>query len=223
MLDPRLAAFVGLAALLVISPGATIVVITETAIEDGRRAALWTVVGVAIANSTLALASAFGLSAVFRHLPWTLDAVTIGGSGYLAFLGARGLWRAAAGHLKEVAGPARPSFGPTGRGGVEAHGRHYLAAMGKGITTNLLNPSVALFYTTVVPQFIGPHDPVLTRFVLLCAIHVGLAAAWHVIYAFSLGTVSERLTRPSVKRWMEAVTGVVLLGLGLRLLAGLGR
>lgn len=223
MFDPRLVAFVGLAALLVISPGATIVVITETAIEDGRKAALWTVVGVAIANSTLALSSAFGLSAIFRHVPWTLDAVTIGGSAYLAFLGARGIWRAGAGRPKEAAGPARSESGSRGRGAPRAYGHGYLANMGKGIITNLLNPSVALFYATIVPQFIGPHDPVLARFVLLCTIHVALAAAWHVIYAFSLGTLSERLTRPGVRRTMEAVTGVVLLGLGLRLLAGLAR
>jgi threonine/homoserine/homoserine lactone efflux protein len=223
MLDPRFVAFVGLAALLVISPGATIVVITETAIEDGRRAALWTVLGVAIANSTLSLSSALGLSAIFRHLPWTLEAVTVGGAAYLAFLGVRGIWRAAAGRLRETGAPIAPHPGLTGPGGRRTNGHHRLANVGKGITTNLLNPSVALFYATVVPQFIGPDDPVLARFLLLCATHVALAAVWHIVYAFSLGTLSERLTRPVVRRAMEAVTGMVLLALGLRLLLGLAR
>jgi threonine/homoserine/homoserine lactone efflux protein len=224
MFDARFIAFTGLAALLVVSPGPTIAVITETALERGRAAALWTVFGVAVANSTLSLSAAFGLSAVFQRWPWTLEAVTVGGAAYLAFLGLRGLWRAAAAPGRRASTKAgntvRPA--PGGLGGPGYPGGR-LGSIGKGVATNLLNPSVALFYATVVPQFIRPEQPVLARFLLLCGTHVVLAAGWHVIYAYSLGTLAERLTRPGIRRAMEVATGLVLLGFGLRLLAGSGR
>jgi threonine/homoserine/homoserine lactone efflux protein len=86
----------------------------------------------------------------------------------------------------------------------------------------LLNPSVALFYVMVVPQFIGPADPFLARFATLCAVHVVLAAGWHTAYAYALATMTERLARPRVRRIMEAATGLVLLGFGFRFLAGIG-
>jgi threonine/homoserine/homoserine lactone efflux protein len=252
MFDARFLAYLGVAGLLVLSPGATIAVITETVIEDGRVAGLWTVLGVACANTTLSLAAAFGMSALVRQSPWMLEAVTIAGACYLAYLGVRGVWRAVAagrsggagrrplsGRVQGVAPgaevaeglPGRPAeleSGATDRGPLRIDSRpahpRWTANCGpsfaKGLATNLLNPSVALFYMTVVPQFIDRSDPFLLRFTVLCAAHVVIAAAWHVVYAWSVGTISDRFARPGVKRGMEMATGLVLIALALRLVIG---
>ena len=84
MFDARYFAFLAFAALLVVSPGATLAVVTETAIGEGRLAALCTVLGVGIGNSSLALASALGLSVVFARWPSTLQVVRTAGAIYLA-------------------------------------------------------------------------------------------------------------------------------------------
>jgi threonine/homoserine/homoserine lactone efflux protein len=229
--DARFYAYLGVAALLVLSPGATIAVITEVVVEDGRRAGLWTVLGVAVANSTLSLAAAFGMSALVRQSPWVLRAVTMAGACYLAYLGVRGVRRAVLGGGAAdpgagltpgpaVTAPFAPSTCPVPPATpADADARATaVRSFGKGVATNLLNASVALFYMTVVPQFIGRGDPFLSRFLVLSAAHVTMAALWHLVYAWFIGTLSQRIARAGVRRGMELATGAVLCGLALRLI-----
>lgn len=216
MFDARYFAFLAFAALLVISPGSTLAVVTEAAFGEGRLAALYTVAGVGIGNSTLALASALGMSVVFARWPSTLQVVRTAGAIYLAYLGLRGLWfafrpRGAAGVASGPAAGSTASVSPGGRGG-------HSGSVARGITTNLLNPPVILFYMTLLPQFIGPRDPFFTRFLVLAATHVLLSLVWLTFYASALGVLADRLARPLVRRTLEGLTGAVLVGLGARLL-----
>jgi threonine/homoserine/homoserine lactone efflux protein len=87
----------------------------------------------------------------------------------------------------------------------------------RGVATNLLNPPVILFYMTFLPQFISHEDPFFTRFLVLAATHISMSLVWLSIYAISIGTLSERMARPGVRRWMAGITGVVLIGFGIRL------
>ena len=181
-------------------------VVTETALERGRSAALLTVAGINIANSSLALSSMLGLSAILHRWPSLMRAVSIGGSLFLAYLGVRALtraWHPEAPESRNVAGlkaPQPPS------------------AIGRGIMTNLLNPSVILFYMLLLPQFIRGTDKFIPGFLLLAGTHVLMSLVWLASYALAIGTLSERLARPGVRRIMQIVTAAVLLLLGLRLL-----
>jgi threonine/homoserine/homoserine lactone efflux protein len=221
--DARYFAYATISAALVISPGATMAVVMETAIGEGRVAAMYTVLGVNIGNSTLALASALGMSFVFSHWPWTLPAVKAGGAAYLAYLGLRGLWfawrpRAAGqrtGGPRDGAVPAEATAEPPSATPGHISRR---AAVIRGVTTNLLNPPVILFYMTFLPQFIGPQDPFFGRFLVLAATHVSMSLVWLSLYAVALGVLAERMARPRVRRALEALTGTLLVGLGARLL-----
>ena len=203
MFDARYFAYATISALLVISPGATMAVVMETAIEEGRVAAMYTVLGVNVGNSTLALSSALGMSFVFTHWPWTLPLVKAAGAAYLTYLGVRGLWFAYR--------PRRDE-----RATVPAGANR--SAVTRGVMTNLLNPPVILFYMTFLPQFIGKNDPFFERFLVLAATHVSMSLVWLSIYATALGVLAERMTRPLVRRALEGVTGVLLVGFGVRLL-----
>ncbi|MCX6538352.1 MAG: LysE family translocator [Acidobacteria bacterium] len=209
MFDSRYLAFASISALLVLSPGATLAVVTETAIAEGRVAALLTVLGVGIGNSTLALGSALGMSLVLHQWPWALDAVKVGGAVYLSFLGLRGLWFGVKGRA--------PHHGAAGERHVTppAPGRSHV---GRGITTNLLNPPVVLFYMTLLPQFIDASDPFFARFLLLATTHVSMSLAWQSSCAIAVSFVADRFARPATRRVLEAATGAVLVFLGVRLL-----
>jgi threonine/homoserine/homoserine lactone efflux protein len=218
--DARYVAYATISAALVISPGATMAVVMETAIGEGRVAAMYTVIGVNIGNSTLALSSALGMSFVFMHWPWALPAVKAAGAMYL---GLRGLWfawkpraeRGGQGLGRRAAGPADTAAGRAADAPARISRR---AAVGRGVATNLLNPPVILFYMTFLPQFIGPQDPFFGRFVVLAATHVTMSLVWLSIYAAALGVLAERMARPRVRRALEALTGTLLVGLGVRLL-----
>jgi threonine/homoserine/homoserine lactone efflux protein len=216
MFDARYAAFAALSALLVISPGATLAVVIETALAEGRRAALLVASGVGLANATLAMATAFGLSVVFGRWPEALEVVKVAGAAYLGYLGLRGLWRAS------FLGPSVPSGGrkepgpSVPPGGRKEPGPSSLVM--RGVLTNLLNPSVVIFYLTVVPQFIGPQDPYLARALLLGATHVAMSVVWQGSCGLAVGLAAEHMGRPSVRRALEGMTGVALVALAARLL-----
>lgn len=209
MLDARYLAFASVSALLVISPGATLAVVMETAIGEGRAAALFTVLGVGLGNATLALASALGMSAVLHRWPAALELVKMSGAAYLTYLGLRGVWFGLRGRALAPA---------AGRPDRKSHAASSAAALvARGATTNLLNPPVILFYMTLLPQFIGPQDPFFARFLVLGGTHVAMSVIWQSSCGLAVGAIAERMARPAVRRALEAATGAVLVGLGLRL------
>jgi threonine/homoserine/homoserine lactone efflux protein len=215
MVDSRFLTFVGVAALLVLSPGATMVVVADAGIEAGRRAALWTVAGIGTANATLALASAFGVSAIVQRLPIVLQVMSIAGAVYLAWLGVRALTRAAGwrradlhseGHLTGL----RPRA-------AYAHRTSRAARFGRGLLTNYTNPSVVLFYAVVVPQFIAPDESFLARYLLLGGTHVAMSVVWQGAVGVSVGTFARRMARPGVRRSMDVAMAVALLALAVKI------
>jgi threonine/homoserine/homoserine lactone efflux protein len=215
MFDGRFAAFAALSALLVLSPGATLAVVVETALGYGRRAALLTVAGVGLGNATLATAAAFGLSALLDRWPSALAAIRLAGGLYLAWLGLRGLWRALS------AGRPRASDSARGPGSAPPRdeGTGPFSHLGRGLLTNLLNPPVILFYVTMVPQFIGPRDQYLARALVLGATHVAMSIIWQGSCGLAVGMAAEHMRRPAVRRTLEGITGAILVFLGARLLA----
>jgi threonine/homoserine/homoserine lactone efflux protein len=218
MFDARYVAFAALAALLVISPGATLAVVVETALGHGRRAALLTVAGVGIANAALAAATAFGLSALVDRWPEALHAVRLGGGTYLAYLGARGLWRAISAARTVAESEKGPGPFLLHEMAESERGPGPFSFLARGVLTNLLNPPVILFYATVVPQFIGPQDPYLARALALGATHVAMSVVWQGSCGLAVRVAAEHMGRPAVRRTLEGITGAILVFLGARLL-----
>ena len=214
MFDARYVAFVALSALLVISPGATLAVVVETALGHGRRAALLTVAGVGLGNATLAAAAAFGLSALVGHWPSALEAIRLAGGIYLGYLGVRGTWRALAPSRRM----AETEMGTVPVSRIEK-GTVPMSFVARGALTNILNPPVILFYLTMVPQFIGPQDPYLARALVLGATHVAMSIIWQGSCGLAVGMAAEHMRRPAVRRALEGLTGAILIVLGARLLA----
>jgi len=215
MFDARYFAFAMLSVLLVISPGATLAVVVETALAEGRKAALLTVLGVGIANATLAMATSFGLSVVFDRWASALYPVRFAGGAYLGYLGLRGLWLALFPGRWRI--PPKKVTGPISNPAPEMGPVTFSWVM-RGVLTNLLNPPVLIFYMTVVPQFIGPQDPFLPRALLLGATHVAMSVVWQGSCGLAVGVLAERMARPAVRRTLEGITGAVLVALGARLL-----
>ncbi|MBI1790048.1 MAG: LysE family translocator [Acidobacteria bacterium] len=198
MLDPQLVAFIGIAALLTITPGADTALVTKNAITRGRPAAFRTTLGICLGCLVHSVGSALGLSAILASSARAFEIVKWMGAAYLAWIGIQGLM---------ASGAARPA--------VEA--RASRASFAEGLFTNLLNPKVALFYLTFLPQFIGPGEPVLQKSVLLASIHILMGLVWLTLVAHFLTSLGGALGRPAVRRRIEQVTGALLVALGVRL------
>lgn len=79
----------------------------------------------------------------------------------------------------------------------------------------MLNPKVALFYLTFLPQFMNAGDNVLLKSIGLGFIHVALGLPWLTAYAFMLDRLARAVT--SARPWLERASGALLIGLGVRL------
>src|SRR5215472_11552648 len=93
-MDSRFVAFLGIAALLTIIPGADTGLVTKNAITRGRTAAFFTTFGICLGCLCHATASALGLSVVLRESARLYEWVKLVGAGYLVYIGARALWAA---------------------------------------------------------------------------------------------------------------------------------
>lgn len=195
-------AFSGVAMLLTITPGVDMALVTSSALARGRRAALSTTLGIVSGLVAWGAVSALGIAALLAASATAFTLLKLAGAAYLVILGVRTLWRARGGGA--VPKQSRPALDRR-------------SAFGQGLVSNLLNPKIAVFYSTLLPQFLEPGDPVLAGSLLLTSIHAAMSLAWLTGYASLVAGAGDRLRRPAVRRALDAVTGSVLVALGVRL------
>ena len=200
-LDGSILAFIGIAALLTVLPGADMALVAKVTLLDGKRAAFFTSLGICAGLPVHATASALGLSLILATSAEAFAVVKFAGAAYLAYLGVRTI---------------RDSLRPVAETGViAAPARRRGAAFAQGFLSNVLNPKVALFYLTFLPQFISPGDNVLAKSLLLAGIHAVLGLVWLPTYAYAIDRLGAVIR--GARRWLERLSGAALIGLGVRL------
>lgn len=202
--DPRLFTFVGVAALLTILPGADMALVTKNVLAVGRRRTMGTILGISCGCVLHATASALGLSAILATSATAFNVLKTVGAVYLVWIGVQSI--RGAGTPAAPAGPVAPQ--PRAR---------LTSPFLQGFLTNILNPKVAVFYLTFLPQFVAPGQPVLRRSLMLAAIHIAMGFVWLSVYAWFVDRLGAVLIRPRIKAALERVTGGVLIALGARL------
>ena len=220
MLDARLLAFIGVVAALTLTPGADTMLVIRSVLARGPRAGIATSFGIGSGLFVHATASALGLSLFLMRSPAVFQVVKAIGAAYLAYLGARSLWSAWKGTgdtFGVIAGDDGDLAASEQRAGTSGSWAHDQRAFLDGLLCNVLNPKVAVFYLAFLPQFIAPGDPVFAKSVLMAAIHFTLGMAWLTTVSLGLASVRPLLEKPAVRRWLEATTGALLVGFGLRL------
>jgi len=205
-------AFLGAAVLLAMTPGPSTLVVLRQALRNGRRTAFATTLGNATGLMTWAVAAAFGLTALVAASQVAYDVIRILGAIVLAVLGIQSLLRARRGHdddfAKEAASDAAHGAADTPSG---------WRAYRTGILTNLTNPKAAVFIVSFLPQFVPAHAPVFITILLLAAIHGVISISWYNILAWMVSRARQVFMRSSVRRRLEQISGLVLLGFGVRL------
>jgi len=185
--------------------------VSRSVFMGGRRTAFATTLGIGAGCMIWAIASAAGVAAVLAASETAYDALRLVGAAYLVWLGVQSLWTAARGY----AGASLGEPGAT-RGLDHASLRRPFR---QGLLTNLFNPKIALFYTTFLPQFIRPGDPVLLLSIGMATVHILLGIVWLSGYAWLLDHAVEAFRGSRVRRALDSVTGAVLVALGIRVAA----
>jgi threonine/homoserine/homoserine lactone efflux protein len=204
-MDSALLAFAGVSLLLAVTPGPDMAVVTKNALAHGRRGVVLTTTGIALALVIWTTATAVGVSAVVRSSGELLFILKAVGAVYLVYLGIRTLLDSRRRHEDLPAGtaPAAP-----------AH-----VIFRQGFISAIANPKLGVFFVTFLPQFVTPGQALLPRLLLLGAIFAVIGWTWMNVYGFFVTRMRDFITAPRVRQWMERVTGVVLVGFGVRLAA----
>lgn len=208
-IDPQIIAFTGIAAVLTITPGSDTMLVMRSVLARGQRAGLLATLGISSGLFFHAALSALGLSVILVRSAAAYNTVKLLGACYLIFLGCQSLWTA----LRRREGQApetEETESPLKRSDVKK-------SFAEGLLNNILNPKVAIFYLAFLPQFISPSDSVFAKSLLLASIHFLQGVLWLTIVTFLMGRMRRVLTRPRVKQTLDAITGVVFIGFGLRL------
>jgi threonine/homoserine/homoserine lactone efflux protein len=193
-------AFVAVAAVVVVTPGVDMALVTKQALLHGRPAAQAAAMGINLGILVWTLAAALGLAALIAASATAFTLIKLAGAIYLIYLGVQAL-RAA-----HVQAPTVPSGAP-GRA----------AAFRQGLASNLLNPKIAVFFTSLLPQFVDARHAAPQDLLLLGALFNCMGVVWLLGYAAVAARGRDVLGRPAVKRAVNRLTGVVLVGLGVRL------
>jgi threonine/homoserine/homoserine lactone efflux protein len=194
-----MAAFVVASVAIILAPGPAQALVLARTLEQGRRAGLTTALGLNAATLVHSLAAGLGLSALLATSTAAFTVVKLAGAAYLLFLGIQALRVSAA-----------PDHAPAG----DESGR----ALRRAFLTGLLNPKVAVFFLAFLPQFVCPaRGSVVLQFVLLGT----LLGLMDVAYESCLVLLAVRATgwlrTRRAQVWRSRLTGVVLVGLALRL------
>ncbi len=192
-------AFLGVSAVVIVTPGQDTALTIRNTLLGGRRNGVLTAFGVSAGQAIWALATSAGVAAVLQASEPAFVAVKLAGAVYLVYLGLQTLVPAL--RSRE----SKPKASPRGR------------PLRQGFVSNLGNPKMAIFFTSLLPQFATrPSFVVLLSLGLVFCL---MTLAWLTAYAFVIAKAGDFLRRSRVRHALDALTGGVLVALGLRLAA----
>lgn len=202
--------FLGATVLIAMAPGPSTVVILRQSVSAGRRAGAAAVLGNETGVLLWGLAAAFGLSALLVASQLAYDAIRVIGGGVLVYMGMRALWQVRRG---------RRGAGEPPLTAEAADGGPLWRSYRVGLLTNFANPKAGVFAVSFLPQFVAEGAPVLATLMLFSVLWVLIDLVWYFGVIWLVDRAKRTFERPSVRRRLEQVSGVVLVGLGLRLAA----
>ena len=199
-----LAGFLVLSIIVIVTPGPDTALTIRNTLLGGRAGGVATAVGVALGQATWSVATSAGIVAFLVAAEPAFVALKLAGAAYLVFLGAQALWAALRPGPTEAAAPRhavrlRPAI-----------------ALRQGVISNLTNPKMAVFFPSLLPQFVAAGSTSFLALLALGLVFCLMTLSWLIVYAFVVARAGDVLRRSGVRRFVEGVTGVVLVAFGVR-------
>jgi threonine/homoserine/homoserine lactone efflux protein len=189
--------FVLVAAVVICTPGPDTALTIRNTLLGGRDNGLRTAIGVATGQALWTLAASVGIAALVAASQPVFTAVRIAGAAYLVWLGLQA--------LTAVVRGSRHEYRPRGSA----------AGYRQGLLSNLANPKMAVFFTSLLPQFGSGFGELLA----LGLVFATMTLAWLSAYALAVAGTRRFLVRGRVRRVLDGLSGIALVALGTRLAA----
>jgi threonine/homoserine/homoserine lactone efflux protein len=199
LLGTQFAAFVGVAVLVIVTPGQDTALTIRNTLFGGRKGGVATALGVSTGQCGWALATSAGLAALLVASEPAFVALRLFGAAYLLFFGLQSLWAALRGVQR--------------RGTVSEAPAVSLTAFRQGLVSNLGNPKMAIFFPSLLPQFAHSFAALLALGTLFAV----MTLLWLSAYAAAVARAGDFVRRSKVRRLVDAVVGATLVAFGIRL------
>jgi RhtB (resistance to homoserine/threonine) family protein len=195
--------FVAMAMLLIITPGADFALVTKNTLTYGKKGGMATALGISAGILVHTLAAALGISAILAQSALLFEIVKYAGAAYLIYLGIQSLWSV----KKTVPKTEKKEETPlSGR-----------SAFSHGLLTNVLNPKVAIFFLTFLPQFVDPNEYVFGQIIGMGVTYAVLGFLWLFFYTVLLQSLRSLFQRPATYQVLQGFTGLAMIGMGVKL------
>ncbi len=200
----NLGAFVAVSLVVICTPGPDTALIIRNTLAGGRRGGIATAIGITAGIAVWTLAASVGVAALLSASEPVFRALQLAGAAYLVYLGAQSLVAAVSGRRHET----------TGEGGGQTLAPK--RAFRQGLLSNLGNPKIAVFFVSLLPQFVSDGSESFLALAVLGVAFSLLGLAWLTLYAVVVAKAGQFL-RGRVRRALDAATGTVLVAFGIRL------
>lgn len=206
--------FVGLVVIIILIPGPDMTLTIRNGLYGGRSLAFWTGFGACLGLTLWGGLSAAGLAALVAASNTAYNAVKYTGVAYLIWMGVNALWHARKGLPDDSIGESAESSSAKERFGGPA--RTTRAAITQGFLSNSLNPKIAVFFLTLIPQFIEKGEPKTRVTLIMSAAFVALSMLFYRVLSIGVAKFAAVLVTGRARLWIERVAGCALIGLGLQ-------
>lgn len=190
---------------LIILPGPDTAIATRNTLTNGRTEGFKTIFGTCCALLFHTLAAVVGLSAIIVKSAFLFSVFKYVGAVYLVYLGFKTLWAL---RIKKAATTTEMTV----KGKYESK-----SCFKQGFLTNILNPKVAIFFLTFLPQFVDSGSNTFIPFLIMGITYSVLTAIWFLFYIYLLNQISTFMKKPKTQTFIEGITGTILIGFGIKL------
>ncbi|HWR41349.1 MAG TPA: LysE family translocator [Patescibacteria group bacterium] len=203
----ELYSFIAVILLMIISPGANQVLVLQSGLISGHKAAMYNVFGVASSMFIHASLAGLGISIVIMKSPALYGLIKLLGVGYLAYLALSSIYSAYRLRHQFVGNPQEGTVAESKEQSAETA----LTSFFKGFNTNVMNVQTSFVFLSIFPQYMDFERALLPQSLLLTLIFVGLLLSWYALLITLIFKIRHYLLKPSIQSGIKAGTGVLLL------------
>ena len=196
--------FLTVSILINLSPGPDMLYTAARSLSQGTKAGIFSALGIFTGCLFHTAAAVLGLSVILAQSSFWFGIIKYAGAAYLIYLGIKSILNNQPPETELVTLSAIP------------HRKIFM----QGFITNLLNPKVAIFFLSFLPQFIDPSSPYIKEQIFFLGLWFDVQGTMILIVVAILTGYFSRILKGNKNfwKWQDKITGLILVALGIRML-----
>ncbi|KIN37102.1 LysE family transporter [Bacillus subtilis] len=203
-----LLAYIPIAAMMVIIPGADTMLVMKNTLRYGPKAGRYNILGLATGLSFWTVIAILGLSVVIAKSVILFTTIKYLGAAYLIYLGVKSFFAKSMFSLDDMQSQAKNM--------ASSPKRYYKTSFMQGSLSNILNPKTVLVYVTIMPQFINLNGNINQQLIILASILTLLAVLWFLFLVYIIDYAKKWMKNSKLQKVFQKITGIILVGFGIK-------